>query len=397
MEPEPVIGRRLREIRAWRGLSLTAAAGLAGMSISHLSRIERGLRAVDRRSTLEALAGALRVAPSDLTGQPYPPSTPAEAEGHSAVHALRGVLRDIEVGMVDVELDDAAGVEALRAGIERAESLNVLCDYGAMSDLVPGLVARAHILAEAGSAEGRALLVRALLPAFYVAKDLGHHDVGWAVARHLHAATLAVGDPAWIGLADFLRAEAMGGADGRSRALSLVKRSADDLAPDGGDVGQAYGLLRLSAALQSAATDALADVPAYLDEAADVAAHTGDGNFAGQHFGPRNVGVWQVALAVEVGDVERVPELARAVDVEAIPSEGRRASFYADLGRGLAVRRGQEVQAVEALGRAETLAPQLFHANPYVRDTVTDLLRRARRDAGGRELRGLAYRMGVPG
>lgn len=100
MEPEPVIGRRLREIRTWRGLSLTAVAGLAGMSIGHLSRIERGLRAVDRRSTLEALANALRVAPSELTGQPFPPSTLVGAEGHSVVHSLRGVLRDIEVGML---------------------------------------------------------------------------------------------------------------------------------------------------------------------------------------------------------------------------------------------------------------------------------------------------------
>ncbi|MGH3769880.1 MAG: hypothetical protein ACRDRW_00525 [Pseudonocardiaceae bacterium] len=32
---------------------------------------------------------------------------------------------------------------------------------------------------------------------------------------------------------------------------------------------------------------------------------------------------------------------------------------------------------------------------PERREAVADLLRRARRDAGGRELRGLAWRMGV--
>lgn len=66
------IGQRLREIRHWRGKSLRVVAELAGISESYLSRLERGGRQVDRRSLLEALAAALRVAPSEITGQPYP-------------------------------------------------------------------------------------------------------------------------------------------------------------------------------------------------------------------------------------------------------------------------------------------------------------------------------------
>jgi hypothetical protein len=102
-----------------------------------------------------------------------------------------------------------------------------------------------------------------------------------------------------------------------------------------------------------------------------------------------------VALALELGEPGRVPELAREVEVAAIPSPGRQATFYGDVGRGLATIRGREAQAVEALHRAEALAPQRMHTNPFVREIVVDLLRRARRDAGGRELRGMAYRMGV--
>jgi hypothetical protein len=41
----------------------------------------------------------------------------------------------------------------------------------------------------------------------------------------------------------------------------------------------------------------------------------------------------------------------------------------------------------------ERLAPQRVRTNPFVREVVTDLMRRARRDAIGRELRGMAYRM----
>lgn len=52
-------------------------------------------------------------------------------------------------------------------------------------------------------------------------------------------------------------------------------------------------------------------------------------------------------------------------------------------------------EAAALADRAERLAPQLICSNPFVRETVANLLRQARRDAGGRELRGLAWRMGV--
>jgi hypothetical protein len=134
---------------------------------------------------------------------------------------------------------------------------------------------------------------------------------------------------------------------------------------------------------------------AHLDEAAQTASRTGDGTFAGLNFGPRNVGVWRIALALELGEAGRVPELARQVEVAAIPSAGRQATFYGDVGRGLASIRGQEAQAVEALQRAEQLAPQRTRTNPFIRVAVTDLLRRTRRDSTGREVRGMAYRMGL--
>lgn len=88
MEPfgqEHSVGRRVREIRVWRGLSLKVAAELAGMTAGHLSNIEHGKRRVDKRSTLEALAAALNVAPSELAATPFPPRDDAAAEARAAV------------------------------------------------------------------------------------------------------------------------------------------------------------------------------------------------------------------------------------------------------------------------------------------------------------------------
>jgi len=394
-ETANVIGRRLREIRSWRGLSLTVAAELAGLSKGYLSRIERGERPVQRRATLESLAWALQVAPSEITGQPYPPSNQTEAVGHCAVPMLRAVLRDIELGVPVTEVPPRP-LAALRPEVAAVNAAAADCDYAMLGETVPGVLGELHALGEVEpTAEVRELLGHSLHAAFYLAKDLGHGDLAWAVAGHLHRVAQALGDPVWGALAAFVRAHAVVGLRARERGLVIAERGAEELVPDDGDGGQVYGMLHLCAALQSAVTGRTDGAQAHLAEAVEVAGRTGDGTFAGLYFGPHNVGVWRVALALELGEPGRVAELAREVDVDAIPSAGRQASFYGDVGRGLATIRGRETDAVEALRRAEVLAPQRIRTNPYVREAVTDLLRRARRDAGGRELRGMAHRIGI--
>lgn len=389
------IGRRLREIRHWRDKPLRVVAELAGISESYLSRLEHGKRQLDRRSLLESLAAALRVAPSEITGQPYPPSNEEEAVAHASAQALRAVLRDIEVGALLTEVPPRSLAE-LRGEVAAVNVATAACDYGILGQTVPDLVGELYVLADVdGSVEARRLLADVLHAAFYLSKDLGHGDLAWMVSGHLHAIASALGEPVLGAVAGFVRSHATVGLRARERALKLAEQSADLLQPDDGPAGQVYGMLHLSAALQSAVTGQTDNARAHLDEAAETASRTGDGTFAGLNFGPRNVGVWRVALALELGEPGRVPELARDVEVAAIPSAGRQATFYGDVGRGLATIRGRETQAIEALRRAERLAPQRIRTSPFVRETITDLMRRARRDAGGRELRGMAYRMGL--
>lgn len=44
---------------------------------------------------------------------------------------------------------------------------------------------------------------------------------------------------------------------------------------------------------------------------------------------------------------------------------------------------------------AEEIAPQYIQTHPLMKETVNGLMRRRQHDAVGRELRGLAYRMGL--
>ncbi|MGH3620767.1 MAG: helix-turn-helix domain-containing protein, partial [Sciscionella sp.] len=89
------LGRRLRRIRQARGKSLVAIAGLTGISASHLSRLEYGERALDRRSLVVALATALGVAPQDLTALPVP--APGNGGTDAAVHAVRVTLLAVDL------------------------------------------------------------------------------------------------------------------------------------------------------------------------------------------------------------------------------------------------------------------------------------------------------------
>jgi transcriptional regulator with XRE-family HTH domain len=375
-------------------MSLTATAQLAGLSAGYLSRIERGERPVERRSTLEALANALRVPPSDLTGQPYPPSSPEEETGHAAAQELRAVLRDIELDALEIR-QAPRSLEELRAAVKAADIACSASDYGVLGDMVPGLLSETYAAMHASdSTDARVLFGHVLHAAFYLAKDLGHGDLAWQVAARLWTVANAIGEPAWLGVADFVRAHAVVGAGARARGLTIVQKAANELTPDGGVAGQVYGMLRLSAALHAAVTGHADDARSYLDDARQTAAATGEGEFAGLMFGPRNVGVWDVAVALELGEPGRVPELARSVDVRAIPSAGRQATFYCDVARGFASLRGGEPQAVEALRAAETLAPQRMRTNPYARDAIGSLLSRTR-SRENRELRGLAYRAGL--
>jgi transcriptional regulator with XRE-family HTH domain len=90
------MGRRVRQVRYTWGKSLRVIAELAGISKSHLSRIERGERALDSRSEVVALANALQIAPSDLTSMPVP--APGNGGTDVALEAVRVALMAVNHG-----------------------------------------------------------------------------------------------------------------------------------------------------------------------------------------------------------------------------------------------------------------------------------------------------------
>jgi len=394
------IGRRIREVRAWRGLTLRTAADLAGLSYGYLGKVERGEKAVTSRRTLETLAYALRVSPVELTGKPWAPADPIAAEAHAALHAIETALEATELG------HDPGGPvrtwEAIAADVGLlVEAMHVHADYAAQGAMVPRLLAELHALYVREPRHRRdALLgmVRVYASATWTTKAIGGRGLPSLAARLAYETAETLGEPAWVGFAAWLRADA-GGALDRATQYRRSVTAAEALTrhADCEDVLQAVGMLHLSAALASAARGDRETTETHLREA-DQLANAMDaetGAFGHLWFGRANVGIWRVSIGTEMGDGARVAEVARTVPVEAIPSPARQAVFHSDVGRALMSEARTRDAGLSEILRAERLAPQRVRSDVFVREAVADTLRRARRDAGGRDLRGLAWRMGV--
>jgi hypothetical protein len=244
-------------------------------------------------------------------------------------------------------------------------------------------------------------LVDACVCATFTAKDLGYADLAYAAASRADEAARILDDPVQLGKAAFLRVHVLPRAGAWDRILASAERAADVLEPHASSPGatSVLGMLTLCGSLAAAAVQNGDRAEHWLGEASALAQRVPDapdGNWMA--FSATNVGVWRVAVDVERGySGGAVLELAELVPEDKLAGKpGRHAAFLSDVGRGLAREPRTRHEAVRWLRRAEDTAPQWIRNNRTVRETVAYLLNRAVATAGGRELRGMAARMGVP-
>jgi transcriptional regulator with XRE-family HTH domain len=392
------VGQRLRELRHWRKLTLREAAGLAGLSYSFWGEIERGEKPVATRKTLDAIVAALRIHPTELTGQPW--TLQASAQTPTRLVAIETALERYPLG-VDPQLPVRPWPQ-IATDLERLFKLrHWAADYAAVGELGPGLIGELHGAYVRLPQRRREVLV-GLMQAYHTvmsaAYSLGGRGLPSLAARTAQHCAEVLEDPVWLGYAAWLRGAATGHLD-RAGQYQRSVAAAEELTGQLGDLDavQACGMLHLSAAL-AAGTQADHDTATtHLAEASVLAARLGTevGTWANLWFGPTNVGIWKTSIALEGGEHGQALQAAKTVHPELLPGTSRAAEFWAEVGRALAAEKKTREQAVRVLLRAEQLAPQRIRHDVFVRETVASLLRQARRDAGGRELRGLAWRLGL--
>ena len=402
---EVTIGARLRTLRRWRGKSQVELAGLAGLSPSFVSMVETGHRPLDRRSHIAALASALKVSETDLVGGPHLTPDPVQSDPHMGIPALRVALQTNTLTAPAVDRARPLG-DLARAVTTELEPFRLVGDYVQIGQVLPDLLDELHFYAadpvdEAERRLALGTLIEACVCASTMAKNLGYSDLaGLAAMRAQEAATL-IDDPVGKGKASFAWLLTLPRAGSWDRTLAAGERVADELEPQLRDpLGlQVLGMLTLTTSLAAASLQRSDRASHWLTEAARIATRVPDNPTRNwQSFSATNVNIWQITVGVERGESgSGILELARNVTLDRLdPKATRRASFMADVGRGLSRDQKTQVEAVHWLRQAEEAAPQRIRNSAPVRETVAYLLNRARAAAGGRELRGMAARMGLP-
>lgn len=395
-EVKPRVGMNVRAARRSRGMSLETLAGLTGRSKGWLSKIENGHSRLERRQDIAAIAEALEVSADGLLGEPAPEIRPGGKMYNIA---------PLQRALLDAAPDDppdipARPVDVLAEEVTRADTALRAADHATAIPILGAAIGELCVHA-AGDEPDRAAALRLLIRAYgsdgtCALRQLGETSLAWIAGERARQAAELLADPVWTAAAAFGRAHARSSAN-KPRGLMITPRLADEAeAHIGNDLfaHQAYGMLRLSAALARAVAGDHRGAAEQAAEAAALASRDGERPGAWELFGPANVGVWRTSLAVEAGEAERALTFADQVEPMDLASRNRRASLRLEKARAYAML-GRDADAVREMRHAERLSPAQTRNNPLIRELVAGLLSRARREAGGRDLRGLAWRMNL--
>jgi transcriptional regulator with XRE-family HTH domain len=394
------VGSRIRAARLQRGLSQRTLAGLAGLSQTYLCLLENGDRPLQRHDYLIALSEALSVSPAELLGQGMP-HDPAPSGAHAAIPALRLALMGVpQMPTSPPDLTILAERTALSTRLYHD------CEYGQLAQLLPGLLGALTAASETATGDRHRELLRLQARVYHPAcvllcKVLGYTDLAWIAVDRAAAVAAELGYGLGEAVSGFYKTHVLIAAGALDAALETARVAEQQVAVQlhGPEAFALYGELHLISAttLSTRPTDAAvaSEVDAHLTAAAEAAERTGETHAHGLNFGPTNVGIHRVSTAVNLGQFGQAVRHAEAVRPFEINAPGRQAAYYSDLARALAHHRGMENDAVMALLRAETIAPQRIHANALLTETVGALAGRRLPEPTAQLVRKLATRVGL--
>lgn len=302
------VGRRVRAVRKLAGLTQEGLAHRAHVSLGLVRSVEQG-RVPASPSFVSAAARALDVGPAELMAQPAEVETPADHRVRAVIAPLRRELAAYRVP--PGEEPTAPDLDALADAVERLSALRHAADLTALGRALPAVLSdlrRAlHVLTGAARERTFGLLAKAYYAADQVVSKLGYVDLAALTVDRYEWAAEQSGDELAVLIGDYRRAGELIGCADWDGAQRLLQRSRDDIerraARDGDPAAVAvWGNLHLKSGLAAARAGDRDRADDHLSEAADAAERIGDGRDDYRlAFGPTNVDIWRVGLAVETG------------------------------------------------------------------------------------------------
>jgi len=393
---QQALGRKIAAERRRRGLSQPELARMIDRSVAWVSQVERGVRKVDRMSVLETLATALDIPLAELAAEA--PVVAAVTEEPPGVGGLRLVLSGAHVLRAMLGSRRAPAISTLRTKARKAWELTHAGHYTELTDLLRGLVPDLETAARAAPEDQQAEIFELMATAYQACSaalaELGEPEAAWIAADRAMAAAERAGNPMLVAAGAFRLVFVFLAARHYDQAEEPAHTAADTLwqLADEGDpqAMSLWGGLTLQRAVIAGRVNDPDAAYGQLERASQIARRLGESrNDYNTEFGPANVALYEIAVAVELGDAGRALRVAASVDTTGLSAE-RRARMLIDVARAYAQRR-QVHEAVGALREAEEITPEQVRSHDLARQLVSDLLTMQDPPAG--ELRDLARRL----
>ncbi|MGL5864318.1 MAG: helix-turn-helix domain-containing protein, partial [Dermatophilaceae bacterium] len=383
-----------------RQLSQEVLAGLVGRTTDWLSKIENGRANLERLSVIKCLADALDVTVGDLLGEPAIVDWTADS-GARTVSLLREALMDYPSLTGTLGAATADHNLNLHAEIADVWGAYQASRFGYTTTRLPKVIATARRAVDTADGDvERQQAFRMLALAYHAAAatltKVGEADLSWIASdRGLNAAEMSQDLPVQGSLLRSVAHALL--SNGRyTAAADVVSRATDRLEGkpfnDRDLRWSLLGSLHLVGAMAAARTGTPADARSFLARARQAAAHLGhDGNHGWTAFGPTNVAVHDLSVAVALGDMQTALAIAPRVDVRALPVE-RRVRHGLEVARVYAMT-NRETEALDVILASEREAPEQVRYHYLARELVLFWMRR--RGTPRPELIDLAHRLRV--
>jgi DNA-binding XRE family transcriptional regulator len=420
------IGYQLRRLRRLRGLTQEELADRANVSRDLVAKLEQGRRHTARITSLASLARALDVELSALVERATPmlETEDGDAAGVIALGALtclapgRGVTaapsaraprrpegfdklvaalvyREVAPA-VERPIELAALTRCAASAKRNLQACRYVLAIGELARLLSLSSMRAHEFDGERALRLWALRAHGCQTAAGVLLKLGHNELAFiAATRSMESAErsqdqLVIGSSARILAHAFLSSgharEARMTATSAAARLDGLDRTHQQLS--------VLGSLLLRGAIAAARDGDRCAALELLDHADAVARSLGeDRNYRWTAFGPTNVVLHRVHVAVTFGDAGTALEHARSIDVSQLAVVERRAGLYIDVAKAL-VQLDKHADACQMLAVAERLAPEELTSRSSVRALIASMARSAPRSVQS-TVRALAVRVGA--
>ncbi|MEV4433239.1 helix-turn-helix transcriptional regulator [Streptomyces sp. NPDC049585] len=365
-------GARIARARKVRRLTQKELADLSHVSYSTLTKVEQGALPASP-SVTGALARALSVPVTELTGQPYLDELRAD-HLDGLIQPIREALNIYDLGP-DPDVKPRP-VEELEAHAEELCGWVREARIKQVAAALPALIHEATTMAHTVSRDRNwRLLASAYRTAYDVTTKLGFPDLCTVALDRMDWAAQRASDPVLGGMRQYLRALAYLRASDYRTGKRLVQLGMSTLAQaEAGRVRDVVtGQLHLGAAVLAARDKDEAAADGHLAEARRIADGTGPAEQVHWlSFGPTNVVAHRVSVLAEL---DRYPEAVAAADEAPIPGDwppSRRAHHFTEVARA-EMWTGRIDAAFKHLQLARKVAPQQTRHHPTVRETYAGL------------------------